>query len=104
MNFVSQIVRVIIDGNPNLQRSFSILAIDLTKVQSVVHALLNALGVFDIAFFDPVVHHFFDPSVLIQRHEAQLASEEFGDEEISLLLKLLNDLLISSSLLQQSVE
>lgn len=90
-NFAPQIVAVVVDRNPDLHGKVGIGAVDLIQVKAVVHALLDAFRVVKVSFFDPVVHHCLDPAVFVQKEETHLASQELSDEEITLLLKVGND-------------
>ena len=93
----SEIIRVFVDRNPNLHGIVRVLTIDLVKIEAIIHALLDFFYVLIVAFFKPRIYHHLYPTLRFQQIEADLTSEEFGYEKISLSLQVLNDLRVHLS-------
>ena len=51
----SEVIRVLIDRQPNLHGVVRILSIDLVEIQSVIHALLNARNIVVVSNIEPVI-------------------------------------------------
>ena len=51
----SEVIRVLIDRQPNLHGVIRILSIDLVEIQSVIHALLNARNIVVVSNIEPVI-------------------------------------------------
>ena len=87
----AEIIRVFVDGQPDLHSVVSVLPVDLIQVEAIVHGLLNAHDVIIITDIEPVIKHRLNPTLAVQEVKSDLTAKELGHEQVSLSLKVLDD-------------
>ena len=62
----AEIIRVLVDWQPDLHGVVCILAVDLVQIEAIVHRLLDADDVVVVADIEPVVEHGLHPALAMQ--------------------------------------
>ena len=83
-----------VDWDPDLKSMVGVLTVDLVQVKPIVHALLHTGNVLVVANFKPVVEHGLDPALAMQQIKTNLTAEEFGHKQVTLPLKIVDDIVV----------
>lgn len=82
---VSEVTRVLVDGNPDAHRMRLHQAVELVDAEALVDVPLQLHHVLDAASLIPVVYLVVNPATIFEDLETLLASQELADEDVEVV-------------------
>ena len=81
-NIISEVTRVLKDGNPNAHGMLLYEAVQLVNVKAIVDVPLQSHNILYSSLVLPVRYLVIQPAILFQDFKSLLASEELGNEDV----------------------